>query len=115
MAQLLHMANVKELDDTTFGTELAKHKIAIVDFYASWCGSCRLFAPAFEKVAGANSEIPFFKVDGDEHPATREGLTIDNLPFVAIYENGKPIGGLNISKEEALLDLVGKVRKKAGL
>jgi len=109
------MAQVKELDDSNFNSEISQHKIAIVDFYASWCGSCRLFAPSFEKVAAANTEIPFFKVDGDEHPSTREGLVIDNLPFVAIYENGKPVGGLNISKEEALLDLVAKVRKKAGL
>jgi thioredoxin-like negative regulator of GroEL len=109
------MATVKELNDSNFSSELAQHKIAIVDFYASWCGSCRLFAPSYEKVATANTEIPFFKVDGDEHPSTREGLSIDNLPFVAIFENGKPVGGLNISKEDALNDLVAKVRKKAGL
>lgn len=109
------MAIVKELDQTNFGSELAKHKIAIVDFYASWCGSCRLFAPAYEKVAGANTEVPFFKVDGDENPATREGLSIDNLPFVAIYENGQPVGGMNITTEEALNSLVAKVRIKAGL
>jgi len=109
------MASVKELDRTNFTSELSKYKIAIVDFYASWCGSCRLFAPSFEKVASANTEIPFFKVDGDENPATREGLSIDNLPFVAIFENGQPIGGMNITKEEALNDLVSKVRQKAGL
>jgi thioredoxin 1 len=109
------MPIVKELDAATFVSELAQQKIAIVDFYASWCGSCRLFAPAFERVAGKNSQLPFYKVDGDQHPATREGLEIDNLPFVAIYEHGKPIGGVNLSKEDALEELVAKVRKKAGL
>jgi len=66
-------------------------------------------------VAAANPELPFYKVDGDTHPETREGLDIDNLPYVAIYENGKPIGGLNISKQDALEGLVAKVRAKAGL
>jgi thioredoxin 1 len=109
------MAHVKELTGETFSSELSQQKIALVDFYASWCGSCRLFAPAFERVAGKNSALPFYKVDGDSYPETREGLEIDNLPFVAIYENGKPVGGLNISKEDALEALVAKVRTKAGL
>lgn len=106
---------VKELNADTFSSAISQHKIAIIDFYASWCGSCRLFAPAFEKVASEYADMAFFKVDGDEYPTTREGLSIDNLPFVAIFENGKPIGGLNISKEENLRELIGKVRKKAGL
>jgi thioredoxin 1 len=109
------MSQVTELTDSNFSEELSKHKIAVVDFYASWCGSCRLFAPSFAKGAEANPEIPFFKVDGDEYPSTREGLEIDNLPFIAIYENGKPIGGMNIAKEEVFNEFIEKIRKKVGL
>jgi len=106
---------VQELNGDSFSSEIALHKVAIVDFYASWCGSCRLFAPTYDKVAAEYEGIAFFKVDGDEYPNTREGLEIDNLPFVAIYENGKPIGGMNITKEDMLRDLLDKVRKKAGI
>lgn len=106
---------VKELNGETFFPTLNQSKIAIVDFYASWCGSCRLFAPTFDKLATEFTDMEFYKVDGDEFPETREGLNIDNLPFVAIYENGKAIGGLNISKEEALRDFIAKVRSKVGL
>jgi thioredoxin-like negative regulator of GroEL len=107
--------SVKELNGENFLSEISQHKIAIVDFYASWCGSCRLFAPIFDKVASEYSDMFFYKVDGDEYPSTREGLSIDNLPFVAIFENAKPVGGLNISKEDNLRELIAKVRKKAGL
>ena len=106
---------LKNLNDENFQREISQHNVAIVDFYASWCGSCRLFAPVFEKVALQNPDLAFFKVDGDEYPSTREGLSIDNLPFVAIYEKGKPVGGMNLSKEENLIDLIGKIRKKMGL
>jgi len=109
------MAEILDLNETNFRAELQKHRIAVVDYYASWCGSCRLFAPQFAEVAAENSEIAFFKVDGDTNPSTREGLTIDNLPFVAVFENGEPVGGLNMSTKEALQALVDRVKSKAAV
>ncbi len=103
-----------DLSDANFQDEVSKHPVAIVDFYASWCGSCRLFAPTFEKVASENPDLAFFKVDGDENPSARNDLEIDNLPFVAIFDHGKAVGGMNITTEDALNDLIGKVREKTG-
>jgi thioredoxin 1 len=108
------MNTVVNLTEANFESELKKHPYAIVDYFASWCGSCRLFAPTFAKVAGEISELPFFKVDGDANPKTREGLSIDNLPFVALFENGQPIGGLNITTEDALREFVKRITDQIG-
>jgi thioredoxin 1 len=106
------MKAVRELTSSDFLNELERHHFAIVDYYASWCGSCRLFAPIFAKVAEETPEIAFFKVDGDAHPVARDVLEIDNLPFVAVFEKGNAIGGTNISTEKDLRAFVNRVRER---
>jgi thioredoxin 1 len=52
-----------ELTEATFETTIAEGDIVLVDFWATWCGSCRQFAPVFEAAALANPDIVFGKVD----------------------------------------------------
>jgi thioredoxin-like negative regulator of GroEL len=100
---------VKELDDSNFRSTLEQAPLAFVDLYASWCGPCMLFSPLFDKVAAKHPQSRFFKIDGDLHPGCRSDLTIDNLPFVAVYKNGKLIQGVSVATEEGFEELVSKV------
>jgi thioredoxin 1 len=104
-------ASVRELTDADFKDALAPVPLAFVDVYASWCGPCRLFSPLFEKVAARNPQVAFFKVDGDLNPGAREGLTIDNLPYIAVFRNGRFDQGYSTASEE---DFEAYVRKVAG-
>lgn len=97
---------VEELNDSNFKSTLEKSPLAFVDVYASWCGPCRLFSPLFDKVAARHPDVRFFKIDGDQNPACRGDLVIDNLPFVAIYQNGKFFKGVSVSTEEGFEELV---------
>jgi len=61
----------------------------VVDFFATWCGPCKQFAPIFKKEADANANIVFVKVDADQHSAlaTQHGAT--SLPTIVFFKGGK--------------------------
>ncbi len=61
---------------------------AVVDFYADWCGPCRMLAPALEEIAAAHPEIRVGKVNVDEAGALAARFGISSIPFVAKFENG---------------------------
>ena len=106
------MANIQELTDSSYQETLQKTEFSIVDVYAAWCGSCRMFAPAFGEVADKNPDFGFFKIDGEKNPQFCEQVPIDNLPFVAVFHNGTFVGGQSTSKKEALEEIVDLIRNR---
>ena len=67
--------------------------VVVLDFYATWCGPCKLLAPIFkslaEKAAERNSTATFFKVNVDKQTSLTEKYEIDSMPTVLILINGK--------------------------
>ena len=61
---------------------------AVVDFYADWCGPCRMLAPALEEIAENHPEIKVAKVNVDEAHALAARFGISSIPFVARFDNG---------------------------
>ena len=80
---------VKEVNQTEFDELLNAGKTIVCDFWASWCGPCRMLAPVMEAVSESFSEAEFVKVnvDDNEELATRYGVM--SIPFVAIFFGGK--------------------------
>ncbi len=103
-----------ELKDENFDSALKEHELLIVDVYADWCGSCRLFAPHFEAVATANPKYGFAKINGEANPAFLERVNVDNLPFVAVFFKGQFVGGKNTTKREALEEMLHVISEKLG-
>jgi thioredoxin 1 len=68
--------------------EFIKNGTAVVDFYADWCGPCRMLAPALEQIASEHPEIRVGKVNVDEAHALAARFQISSIPFVARFENG---------------------------
>ena len=95
---------VDTLDDSNFSERLSTESLAVVDFYAGWCGPCRMFAPKFRRLSEDErfaGKVTFFKLDGEQAPEARKTVQIDNLPYFAIYKNGEFVGGKSTAKEEA--------------
>lgn len=99
------MENIKELNDQNFMTTIESEEIAVVDFYATWCGSCRIAAPMFARIL-AEKNLPLYKLEVEQNPKIKEMLTLEGLPSVGIFKKGNPVALLNTSKEEAFRDFL---------
>ena len=102
------MAMTELTDETIFGV-IETEEMVLIDFYASWCGSCRVAAPMFEKVA-AEEGLKIFKIDVEKNPKIKEMLDLPGLPSVGFFKNGEPMDLVNVTKEEAFREFVKKVK-----
>lgn len=98
-----------ELTDETIFDVIAKEPLVLIDFYASWCGSCRIAAPMFEKVA-TEAGMKIFKIDVEKNPKIKEMLELPGLPSVGCFRNGEPADLVNVTKEEAFREFVERMR-----
>ncbi|OFZ21514.1 MAG: thioredoxin [Bdellovibrionales bacterium GWB1_55_8] len=88
--------NVFSATDSNFETEVLKsEQLAIVDFWAEWCGPCRMLAPTLEEVAGEfEGKLKIFKVNVDENPATPARYHVRGIPTMILFKNGTPVDQL---------------------
>lgn len=80
--------NMVAITQDTFELELTKAGILVVDWWAPWCGPCRMFAPIFERAAKAHPEARFGKINTEEQPELSAAMDIRSIPSVMIFRDG---------------------------
>jgi thioredoxin len=81
---------VSHLTEDTF-TGAVEQGLAVVDFWAGWCGPCRAMAPQFEKAAALRPHYRFAKVDVDAEPALAARFAVSSIPTLVVLRDGEPI------------------------
>ena len=103
------MTNMTELTDETIFEVIEKESLVFIDFYASWCGACRVAAPMFGRVASEEG-IKIFKIDVEKNPKIKEMITLPGLPSVGCFKNGEPQDLVNVTKEDAFREFIQKMK-----
>ena len=85
------MAEVKHVNDNTFETEVLKSALPVlVDFWAPWCGPCKMLGPVIEGLAGKYAgKLTVCKLNTDESPSTPGKYDIHGIPTVIVFKAGK--------------------------
>jgi thioredoxin 1 len=100
-----------ELTKDNFEETVTGSEIVLIDFWASWCGPCRMFGPVYEKAAERHPDIVFGKVDTEAQPDLAGAFQISSIPtLMAVRDRTVLYAEPGALPPQALEELIGKIR-----
>lgn len=93
------------VNEANFGKEvLTNNKTVLVDFWAEWCGPCRMVAPILDEIAAEHGEkLMIAKLNVDENPALAANYGVTSIPTLNVYQNGQVVKQIIGAKPKAAL------------
>ena len=102
---------VKEILSDEFKTVINEGNV-VVDFFATWCGPCKMLSPVMDEISNELSDINFYKVDVDKNEDIAREYGIMSIPTIIIFENGKVVNTLvGLRSKTELIDVIKGIKK----
>jgi thioredoxin 1 len=98
------VGNTIKVTDATFDKVLTSEKPVLVDFWAEWCGPCKMVAPVLEEIADTHSDkITVAKLNTDENPKTTRDYGVMSIPTMSVFVGGKVVKSIVGAKPKSAL------------
>ena len=100
--------SVLKIHNDNFRSEvLQSKKVVLLDFYADWCGPCRMLAPVIEEIAAENPDIKVGKVNVDENMDLANQFKVVSIPLLVVMKDGEVVNkSLGVSPKEEILAML---------
>lgn len=101
---------IKHINGEGFNGEVLQEKgIVVVDFFATWCGPCKMLAPVLEEVQNEMNDIKIVKVDIDKNERIAQEYSVMNIPTIKIFKDGKEVTtNVGFLPKPSLVDMIKK-------
>ena len=101
---------IKHINENEFEREvLNEDKLEVVDFFATWCGPCKMLASILEEIQEELKEVKIVKIDIDKNPNSASKYKVRNIPTIKIFKNGEEVKtNVAFAPKEALISMIEK-------
>ncbi|MCX5773902.1 MAG: thioredoxin [Fusobacteria bacterium] len=83
--------SVKHITEAEFVAEISSGKVTLVDFYADWCGPCKMLGPILEQISGEMPNVNIIKVNVDNDQNLAMQFNVRSIPTMVLFKDGKPV------------------------
>ena len=100
--ELLH------INDSNFNEKINQNKLVLVDFFATWCGPCRMQGPILERVKDElGDQVEIYKLDVDEAEKSAKAYGVMSIPTLILFKDGKEVAkNVGLMSQERVLDMI---------
>ncbi len=101
------MAILTVTKDNFMDEVLKSDKPVLIDFWATWCGPCRMMSPVIDEIAAENADIKVGKINVDEQPELAQKYGVMSIPTVILFKNGQPaFTSIGAKPKAAMMQLI---------